>query len=89
MFGQQLTARRVPYFETRRGVAAWGHLARPLWPLPNLWWLHLQSEAQPREPPEGTLGYCTCAQVAGGAKHRKKCGWSVAYKTIGPFLSQR
>ena len=39
-------------------------------------------------PLEGTLGYCTCAQVAGSAKRRKKCGSSVAYKTIGTVLSQ-
>ena len=38
-------------------------------------------------PPEGTLGYCTCAQAAGSMKRRKKCGSSVANKTIGTFLS--
>ena len=39
-------------------------------------------------PPEGALGYCTCAQVAGSTKRRKKIGSSVAYKTTGTFLSQ-
>ena len=39
-------------------------------------------------PPEGTLGYITCAQVAGSTKRRKKMGSSGAYKTIGTFRSQ-
>ena len=39
-------------------------------------------------PPEGTL-YGTCAQVADSTKRRKKMGSSVAYKTIGTFLSQK
>ena len=39
-------------------------------------------------PPEGTLGYITCAQAADSTKRRKKMGLSVAYKTIGTFLSQ-
>ena len=38
--------------------------------------------------PEGTLGYCTGAQEAVSTKRRKKFGASVAYKTIGTFLSQ-
>ena len=38
--------------------------------------------------PEGTLGYCTGAQVAGSTKRRKKNGSSVAYKTQGAFLPQ-
>ena len=40
-------------------------------------------------PPKGTLGYVTCAQVAGSTKRRKKMCSSMAYKTIGTFLSQR
>ena len=39
-------------------------------------------------PPEGTLGYVTCALAANSTKRRKKMGSSVAYKTIGTFLSQ-
>ena len=39
-------------------------------------------------PPKGMLSYCTCAQVAGSTKLRKKFGSSVACKTIGTFLSQ-
>ena len=38
--------------------------------------------------PEGTLSYCTCAQEAVSTKRRKKFGSSVAYKTIGTFLSK-
>ena len=38
--------------------------------------------------PEGTLGYVTCALAANTTKRRKKMGSSVAYKTIGTFLSQ-
>ena len=38
--------------------------------------------------PEGTLGYVTCALAANSTKRRKKMGSSVAYKTIGTFLSQ-
>ena len=34
------------------------------------------------------LSYCKCAQAAGNTKLRKKIGSSVAYKTIGTFLSQ-
>ena len=56
-------------------------------------------DAQPQEalgpshrtfvvPPEGTLGYVTCALAANSTKRRKKMGSSVAYKTIGTFLSQ-
>ena len=44
--------------------------------------------APPPPPPEGTLGYVTCALVANTTKRRKKMGSSVAYKTIGTFLSQ-
>ena len=40
------------------------------------------------EFPEGTLSYCTCAQEAVSTKRRKKFGSSVAYKTIGTFLSK-
>ena len=40
------------------------------------------------KPPEGTLSYCTCAQEAVSTKRRKKFGSSVAYKTIGTFLSK-
>ena len=39
-------------------------------------------------PPEGTLSHCTCAQEAIITKRRKKFGSSVAYKTIGTFLSK-
>ena len=39
--------------------------------------------------PEGTLGYVTCALAANSTKRRKKMGSSVAYKTIGTFLSQK
>ena len=39
-------------------------------------------------PPEGTLGYVTCALAANSTKRRKKMGSSVAHKTIGTFLSQ-
>ena len=42
----------------------------------------------PCTPPEGTLGYVTCALAADNTKRRKKMGSSVAYKTIGTFLSQ-
>ena len=42
----------------------------------------------PTPHPEGTLGYCTGAQEAVCTKRRKKFGSSVAYKTIGTFLSQ-
>ena len=38
-------------------------------------------------PPEGTLGYVTCALAANSTKRRKKMGSSVASKTIGTFLS--
>ena len=38
--------------------------------------------------PEETLGYVACALAAGSTKRRKKMGSSVAYKTIGTFLSQ-
>ena len=43
-----------------------------------------------RDPftPERTLGYVTCALAANSTKRRKKMGSSVAYKTIGTFLSQ-
>ena len=41
------------------------------------------------DPPEGTLGYVTCALAANSTKRRKKMGSSVAYKTIGTFLSQK
>ena len=41
-----------------------------------------------QNPPEGTLGYVTCALAANSTKRRKKMGSSVAYKTIGTFLSQ-
>ena len=41
------------------------------------------------ESPEGAPGYCMCAQAAGSTKRRKKMGSSVAYKTIGTFLSKR
>ena len=40
------------------------------------------------EAPEETLSYCTCAQEAVSTKRRKKFGSSVAYKTIGSFLSK-
>ena len=40
------------------------------------------------DAPEGTLGYVTCALAANSTKRRKKMGSSVAYKTIGTFLSQ-
>ena len=43
---------------------------------------------QPPPPPERTLGYVTCALAANSTKRRKKMGSSVAYKTIGTFLSQ-
>ena len=46
----------------------------------------LGSKATPQ--PEGTLGYVTCALAANSTKRRKKMGSSVAYKTIGTFLSQ-
>ena len=42
----------------------------------------------PPPPPEGILGYVTCALAANSTKRRKKMGSSVAYKTIGTFLSQ-
>ena len=48
----------------------------------------LQDHDQEEEPPGGTLGYGTCAQVAGSTKLRKKIGSSVAYKTIGTFPSK-
>ena len=38
--------------------------------------------------PKGTLSYCTCAQEAVSTKRRKKFGSSVAYKTVGTFLSK-
>ena len=51
----------------------------------------MQGHSHPAAPlgsPEGTLSYCTCAQEAVGTKRRKKFGSSVAYKTIGTFLSK-
>ena len=33
---------------------------------------------QGNRPPEGTLGYCTCAQEAVSTKRRKKIGLSMA-----------
>ena len=58
-----------------------------------LWWRRasgqcLQGSRVPPPPPEGTLGYVTCALAANSTKRRKKMGSSVAYKTIGTFLSQ-
>ena len=47
-----------------------------------------QSKPQKSPPRGGMLSYCTCAQAAGSTKLRKKIGLSVAYKTIGTFLSQ-
>ena len=44
--------------------------------------------ALPPVLPGGTLGYGTCAQVAGSTKLRKKIGSSVAYKTTGTFVSK-
>ena len=43
---------------------------------------------QGEAPLEGTLGYVACALAADSTKRRKKMGSSVAYKTIGTFLSQ-
>ena len=42
----------------------------------------------PLGAPGGMLSYCTCGQAAGSTKLTKKIGLSVAYKTIGTFLSQ-
>ena len=38
---------------------------------------------------EGTLGSGTCAQAANSTERSKEMGSSVAYKTIGTFLSQK
>ena len=48
----------------------------------------LSRTSGPWHPPEGTLGHVTCALAANSTKRRKKMGSSVAYKTIGTFLSQ-
>ena len=48
----------------------------------------LRLRARFLKSPRGTLGYATCVQVAGSTKLRKKMGSSVAYKTIGTFLSK-
>ena len=46
-------------------------------------------QSAPAPTPGGKLGCCTCAQVQGSTKLRKKMGLSsVAYKTIGTFPSQ-
>ena len=39
----------------------------------------------PPPPPRRNVGYVTCAQAADKTK-RRRCGSSVAYKTIGTFL---
>ena len=39
--------------------------------------------------PRRNSGYCTCAQAAGSTEAGKKMGSSAAYKTRGPFLSQK
>ena len=44
---------------------------------------HAHTHAYAHTPPEGTLGYCMCAQVAGSTKRRIG-----SYKTIDTFLSQ-
>ena len=51
-------------------------------------WCRASGSQCPPPPPEGTLGYVTCALAANSTKRRKKMGSSVAYKTIGTFLSQ-
>ena len=48
----------------------------------------LRKFAKNCRPPEGTLGYVTCALAAVSTKRRKKMGSSVAYQTISTFLSQ-
>ena len=70
--------RNQPPFEARRSDSV---PQAPIAP-PN------SGPAPPPPPPERTLGYVTCALAADSTKRRKDMGSSVAYKTIGTFLSQ-
>ena len=53
---------------------------------------NLKGEVSPAKLSPGEIPpplYCTCAQAAVSTKCRKKIGSSVAYETIGTFLSQK
>ena len=83
----------TPPFRARRSggggdgqEGVWG-VPRPVGPHGRCRCLGPPTPPPPSAPPRRNAGYGTCAQAADKTK-RRKCGSSVAYKTIGTFLSK-